>query len=60
LARGPIVTDLRLPGLDRAELIKTLRRQGPEIRAVIISACSDEGTLRAAREAGVAESSRSR
>jgi DNA-binding NarL/FixJ family response regulator len=54
------VTDLRLPGLDRAELIKTLRRQGPEIRAVIISACSDEGTLRAAREAGVAESSRSR
>jgi CheY-like chemotaxis protein len=48
-----IVTDFRLPGLDGAQLIKTLRQQGRTVRAVIISAYSDEGTISAAREAGV-------
>jgi CheY-like chemotaxis protein len=48
-----IVTDFRLPGLDGAHLIKTLRRHDRKIRAVIISAHSDEGTIKAAHDAGI-------
>ena len=50
-----IVTDYRLPGLNGAELIKSVRRYGQKIRAVIISACSDEETIREAYEAGIAD-----
>lgn len=50
---GFIVTDFRLPGVDGAQLIKSLRVKGRQFRAVIISAYSDEGTISAAREAGV-------
>jgi CheY-like chemotaxis protein len=50
-----IVTDYRLPGLSGAELIKTVRRQGQKIRAIIISASSDEETISAANEAGIAD-----
>jgi CheY-like chemotaxis protein len=50
-----IVTDYRLPGQSGAELIKTVRQQGREIRSVVISAYTDEGTIRAARDAGVME-----
>jgi CheY-like chemotaxis protein len=50
-----IVTDYLLPGLNGAELIKSVRRQGHDVRAVIISAYSDEGTITAAKEAGIAD-----
>ena len=50
-----IVTDYRLPGLNGAELIKSVRRQGQKIRAVIISAYSDEGTINEAYDAGIAD-----
>jgi DNA-binding NarL/FixJ family response regulator len=43
-----------LPGLNGAELIKSVRRHGHEVRAVIMSAYSDEGTISAANEAGIA------
>ena len=50
-----IVTDYLLPGLNGAELIKSIRRQGHQVRAVIMSAYSDEGTIRAAKDAGIAD-----
>ena len=50
-----IVTDYRLPGLNGAELIKRVRRYGQKIRAVIVSACSDEGTITEAYEAGISD-----
>jgi CheY-like chemotaxis protein len=52
---GFIVTDYRLPGQSGAELIRNIRQQGREIRAVVISAYTDEGTINAARAAGVTE-----
>jgi CheY-like chemotaxis protein len=50
-----IITDYLLPGLNGAELIKSVRSQGHQVRAVIMSAYSDEGTIRAATEAGIAD-----
>ncbi len=50
-----LVTDYRLPGLNGAELIGSVRMRGQKIRAVIISACSDEGTIGAAYDAGIAD-----
>jgi DNA-binding NarL/FixJ family response regulator len=42
-----------LPGLNGAELIENIRRQGHHVRAVIMSAYSDEETIKAAAEAGI-------
>ena len=50
-----IVTDYRLPGLNGAELIVSMRRRGQKIRAVIVSAHSDEGTMGAASDAGISD-----
>ena len=50
-----IVTDYRLPGLNGAELIKRVRRCGQKVRAVIISAYTDEGTVTEAYEAGISD-----
>ena len=50
-----IVTDYRLPGLNGAELVKSVRRCGQRVRAVIISADSDEGTIAEAYEAGISD-----
>jgi CheY-like chemotaxis protein len=50
-----IVTDYRLPGLNGAELIKSVRRYGQKVRAVIISANSDEGAITEAYEAGISD-----
>ena len=50
-----IVTDYRLPGLNGAELIVRVRMRGQEVRAVIISASSDEGTMTAAYGAGIVD-----
>ena len=50
-----IVTDYRLPGLNGAELIVSVRMRGQKIRAVIVSAYSDEGTMGEACDAGISD-----
>lgn len=47
-----VVTDYRLPGMTGAELVKRIRQQHKQLHAVVISAYTDERTVRAAREAG--------
>jgi two-component system, response regulator PdtaR len=47
-----VVTDYRLPGMTGPELVKRIRAQGKNLRAVVISAYSDERTMKAAIEAG--------
>jgi DNA-binding NtrC family response regulator len=47
-----VVADYRLPGSTGASLIKQLKRQRLNVVAVIISAYTDDGTMREAREAG--------
>ena len=47
-----VVTDYRLPGMTGAELVKLIREQHKQLHAVVISAYTDERTMRAAREAG--------
>jgi CheY-like chemotaxis protein len=49
-----VVTDYRLPGLGGAALLKQIRKLRGDIRGVVISACTDEETLRQAEEAGAA------
>lgn len=48
-----LVTDYRLPGLTGAELVVSVRMRGEKIRAVIISASSDEETMGEAYDAGI-------
>jgi two-component system response regulator GlrR len=50
-----IVTDYRLPGLNGAELIVSVRMRGQKIRAVIISASSDEATMGESYDAGIVD-----
>jgi CheY-like chemotaxis protein len=45
-----LVTDYRLPGLTGAELVALVRRQRGNVRAVVMSAFTDPGTVRAVRE----------
>jgi CheY-like chemotaxis protein len=54
LPDGPklVVTDYRLPGMTGAELVRRIRAQRRSIRAVVISAYTDDQTIAAAREAG--------
>lgn len=47
-----VVTDYRLPGMTGPELVKRIRQQHEHLHAVVISAYTDERTVRAAREAG--------
>lgn len=49
---GILVTDFRLPGMTGAELVSTIRRTRDTLRAVVISAYTDERTILAARSAG--------
>jgi DNA-binding response OmpR family regulator len=49
---GLIVTDFRLPGMSGAELVRRVRAQRRAVRAVVISAYTDDVTVAAAREAG--------
>jgi DNA-binding response OmpR family regulator len=53
---GPelIVTDFRLPGMSGAELVRRVRQQRQKVRAVVISAFTDDVTVAAARDAGAA------
>ena len=46
-----LVTDYRLPGMTGAELVREIR-QTRGVRAVVISAYTDEHTIAAARKAG--------
>ena len=47
-----VVTDYRLPGINGADLVKRLRQMGVLVRAVVISAYTDERTIREAKDAG--------
>jgi DNA-binding response OmpR family regulator len=54
LPDGPalLVTDFRLPGINGAELVRQVRARREGVRAVVISAYTDDATVAAAREAG--------
>lgn len=47
-----IVTDYRLPGLSGVDLVRRVRGQRAQVRAVVMSAEATEATVAAAREAG--------
>ena len=47
-----VVTDYRLPGISGAGFISRIRQKGSAFLAVVISAYTDEQTIREAREAG--------
>jgi FixJ family two-component response regulator len=47
-----VVTDHRLPGMTGPEFLMRIRAQGKHLRAVVISAYSEERTMTAASEAG--------
>jgi len=49
---GILVTDYRLPGMSGAELVRAVRHMRHAVRAVVISAYTDELTISAARSAG--------
>jgi two-component system response regulator AtoC len=49
---GILVTDFRLPGMTGAELVRQIRQQRETVRAVVISAYTDERTITAAKTAG--------
>jgi|ERR1022692_818318 DNA-binding NtrC family response regulator len=46
-----IVTDYRLPGMTGAEFLKLIRQVRRQLHAVVISAYTDDETMKAAREA---------
>jgi len=54
LPNGPgiLVTDYRLPGMTGADLVREIRQQRAALRAVVISAYTDDRTISAARSAG--------
>jgi CheY-like chemotaxis protein len=47
-----ILTDYKLPGLSGAELIRELRRRGRNMPAVVMSAYSDDDTIKDSLAAG--------
>jgi DNA-binding response OmpR family regulator len=47
-----VVTDRRLPDSSGANLVRRIRALGLPVRAVVISACTDELTIADARSAG--------
>ena len=54
LPEGPdlLITDFRLPGISGAELVRQIRERRQGVRAVVISAYTDDQTVAAARSAG--------
>lgn len=48
-----IVTDVRMPGLDGLDVLKTVRQWGWDMPALIVTAFPDEDVLAKARELGV-------
>jgi CheY-like chemotaxis protein len=49
-----IITDYRLPDISGADLVRRLRQLGVMVRAVVISAYTDDSTIEDARAAGAA------
>jgi two-component system nitrogen regulation response regulator GlnG len=49
---GGLITDYRLPGRTGAQLIAELHRTGRPIPAIVMSAFTDDDTLRISRDAG--------
>jgi len=47
-----LVTDFRLPGMSGAELVRRLREKREGLRAIVMSAYTDDTTVAAARDAG--------
>jgi two-component system nitrogen regulation response regulator GlnG len=47
-----VVTDFRLPGITGAELVVRVRRARSNVRCIVISAHTDDGTVRTAEAAG--------
>jgi DNA-binding NarL/FixJ family response regulator len=47
-----VLMDLRMPGVSGTELIEQVRRQWPETKAIVLSACDDRPTIDAALVAG--------
>ena|SRR6188768_1705555 len=47
-----LVTDFRLPGMSGAELVLRLREKRQDLRAIVMSAYTDDLTIAAARSAG--------
>ncbi len=47
-----LVTDYRLPGINGADLVKQFRKMRAPVYAVVISAYTDERTMREAKDAG--------
>jgi DNA-binding response OmpR family regulator len=54
LPDGPalLVTDFRLPGMTGAELVRRIRSRRGGVRAIVISAYTDDVTITAAKDAG--------
>jgi DNA-binding response OmpR family regulator len=54
LPDGPtlLVTDFRLPGMTGAELVRLIRARRVGVRAIVISAYTDDLTITAAKDAG--------
>jgi DNA-binding NtrC family response regulator len=51
---GPdvVVTDYRLPGINGVEFVKRLHLVGLRVCAIVMSAYTDDGTMKAAKDAG--------
>jgi len=49
-----VVTDYRLPDMDGASVLRALRQMGLRVRAVVVSACTDDATVADAHDAGAA------
>lgn len=47
-----VVTDYRLPGVTGAEFVRQIKNVRLDLRAVVISAYTDENTTKEARDAG--------
>lgn len=47
-----VITDYRLPGINGAEFLRKFRGDARHPHAVVISACTDEGTMDEAKRAG--------
>jgi len=47
-----LLTDYRLPGMTGAELVRRVRERRTGVRAIVMSAYTDDDTVAAARDAG--------
>ncbi len=54
ISDGPslLLTDFRLPGMSGADLVRRVLERRSTVRAIVMSAYTDDGTVAAARSAG--------